>query len=96
MPSHIFHLAAITDLRLASEINIVPFVNMSRNAISAAEAYNAELIYISTAGSVDGLKSSYPDWFNGNPLSVYGEQKWPARYVYLIAMFLIIFIEQDG
>ena len=50
---------------------------------SAAEACNAELIYISTAGSVDGLKSSYPDWFNGNPLSVYGESKMAGEICFL-------------
>jgi dTDP-4-dehydrorhamnose reductase len=78
-PDYLFHLGAYTDLEYC-EKNADDTYNTNtlavENAVYIANELNIPLLYISTAGIFDGLKTSYDDWDQANPLGVYARSKY--------------------
>ena len=49
------------------------------NAVAIANRLDIPLLYISTAGIVDGLKQEYDDWDQPNPLGHYARSKYAGE-----------------
>lgn len=47
----------------------------------AAQALNAAVVYISTAGIFDGKKEFYDDFDIPNPINVYGKSKYHGEVI---------------
>jgi dTDP-4-dehydrorhamnose reductase len=78
-PDYLFHLGAYTDLEYC-EKNPEDTYNTNttsvENAVYIANELDIPLLYISTAGIFDGLKTYYDDWDTPNPLGVYARSKY--------------------
>lgn len=78
-PEYLFHIGAHTGLEFCE--NNVDDAYLT-NTISVqyatyiANELNIPLVYISTAGIYDGLKETYDDWDQPNPLGVYARSKY--------------------
>ena len=78
------NLAALTDLEYC-ELN--PKIAWETNALGqeniclAAQALNAAVVYISTAGIFDGKKEFYDDFDIPNPINVYGKSKYHGEVI---------------
>lgn len=78
-PSHIFHLAAETDVDFSEKepdhaycTNVIGTLNVAL----ACQKYDAVMVYISTVGVFGGEKSDlYTEFDEPNPVSVYGKTK---------------------
>jgi dTDP-4-dehydrorhamnose reductase len=84
-PDSIVHLAAWTDVEGAEDKDNhdrVFAVNAlgTRNLVAAAEAANAEILYLSTDYVFDGEKGSpYHEWDQPNPLGHYARSKYAGE-----------------
>jgi dTDP-4-dehydrorhamnose reductase len=81
----IFHLAALTDLEFCETHPMRAYLTNSmgvENAVRIAEEYDAELIYISTAGIFDDpTQESFTDYDIPSPKSVYGKSKYSGELI---------------
>ena len=84
-PDYLFHLGALTDLEYCevNQDNAYLTNTLSvENAVAITNQLKIPILYISTAGIFDGLKDSYDDWDQPNPIGVYGRTKYLGeRYV---------------
>lgn len=82
-PDLVLHLAAETDLEFCeTHPNIAENTNATgtRYIAELAEAYDATLVYISTAGVFDGEKEGfYTEDDTPNPIMVYGQTKYDGE-----------------
>ena len=78
-PTAIFNLSALTDLE-ECETHAGDAISTnaggSANCAALAKKFNAEYVYISTAGIFDGKQEFYNDWSVPNPLCVYAKSKY--------------------
>jgi len=78
-PDIIFHLAALTDLEFQEKNPEEAYRTNAlgtENIVLLAKEHNITLLYISTAGIVDGKKDVYDDFDAPNPISAYGKSKF--------------------
>lgn len=81
-PDIIVNLAAETDLEVC-EVNVD--LTYKTNALGPeilthiASKLDKPLVHVSTAGIVDGTKSSYTEYDTPNPLSIYGKSKYEGE-----------------
>jgi dTDP-4-dehydrorhamnose reductase len=78
-PTAIFNLSALTDLEECETHAgdaIATNAGGSANCAALAMKFNAEYVYISTAGIFDGKQEFYNDWSVPNPLCVYAKSKY--------------------
>jgi len=81
-PEFIVNLAALTDLEyceLNQEDAWLTNTLGTENIALIANRIDAPLVYISTAGIVDGAKDIYNDFGTHRPLSVYGKSKYAGE-----------------
>jgi len=81
-PDFIVNLAALTDLEyceLNQEDAWLTNTLGTENLALIASRLDAPLVYISTAGIVDGTKDIYHDFGSHSPLSVYGKSKYAGE-----------------
>jgi dTDP-4-dehydrorhamnose reductase len=82
-PDMVVHLAAETDLEYCeSHPNVAKETNAlaTQTVAKLSEKYGATLIYISTAGVFDGLKTGpYTELDKPNPIMVYGQTKYEGE-----------------
>ena len=71
-PNYLFHLGAHTDLEYC-EVNPDDAYRTNtiavENAVYIANELDIPILYISTAGIFDGMKDTYDDWDQPNPLN---------------------------
>lgn len=88
-PDYLFHLGAHTDLEYCEqhvEDTYLTNTTSVENAVWIANRLDIPLLYISTAGIVDGSKDSFDDWDLPNPLGHYARSKYAGElYVTQIA-----------
>ena len=81
-PNYLFHLGAHTDLEYC-EINPDDTYTTNtiavENAVYIANELDIPILYISTAGIFDGMKDTYDDWDQPNPLGLYGRSKYAGE-----------------
>jgi dTDP-4-dehydrorhamnose reductase len=81
----IFHLAALTDLEYCESHQKNAWATNTlgvENAAIMAKKYDAELVYISTAGIFDGAEDQvFTDYDNPSPESVYGKSKYKGELI---------------
>jgi dTDP-4-dehydrorhamnose reductase len=78
-PDLMINLAALTDLEYCEQHPDEAWVTNAlgqENICSVSQRFNAEVVYISTAGIFDGKKEFYHDFDIPNPLSYYGKSKY--------------------
>ncbi|MCF6184512.1 MAG: SDR family oxidoreductase [Bacteroidales bacterium] len=78
-PDIVLHLAALTDLEYCETNQNDSWLTNAlgtENISILSDKYNAELIYISTAGIFDGEKEYFNDFDRPNPLSIYAKSKY--------------------
>ena len=78
-PDYLFHLGAYTDLEyceLNPDDTYATNTLAAENAVHIANELDIPLLYISTAGIYDGLKETYDDWDQPNPLGHYARSKY--------------------
>ncbi len=78
-PTIVFHLAALTDLEYCELHHKDTWATNAlgvENIALSAKAYDALMVYISTAGIFDGKKDEYNDYDLPNPLSYYAKSKF--------------------
>ena len=78
-PDYLFHLGAYTDLEyceLNPDDTYATNTLAVENAVHIANELGIPLLYISTAGIYDGLKETYDDWDQPNPLGHYARSKY--------------------
>jgi len=81
-PDLIINLAALTDLEYCERNPAEAWLTNSlgaENTALIANQLDVPLVYISTAGIVDGAKDVYDDFGPHNPLSVYGKSKYEGE-----------------
>lgn len=82
-PDMIFHLAAETSLEYCEDNPDKAFNNNTigiQNAALLSKKYNIELVYISTAGVFNGLKSKpYDEFDTPDPIMIYGKSKYEGE-----------------
>ncbi len=81
-PDYLFHLGAHTDLEYCEEhVEDTYLTNTTsvENAVWIANRLDIPLLYISTAGIVDGSKDSFDDWDLPNPLGHYARSKYAGE-----------------
>jgi dTDP-4-dehydrorhamnose reductase len=84
-PDVVYHLAAHTDLEYcetnsddAYKTNVVG----TQNVVLAAELINATVVYVSTAGVFDGVKTTpYNEFDQPHPINIYGSSKYQGELV---------------
>ncbi|CEG13954.1 Dtdp-4-dehydrorhamnose reductase [groundwater metagenome] len=78
-PDYVFHLAAFTDLEYSekhpNEAYLTNVIGTENIALLCRE-FNITMVYISTAGVVDGKKEFYTEYDDPNPLNIYGKTKY--------------------
>ncbi len=78
-PDYVFHLAALTDLEYCekhpNEAYLTNAFGTENIALLCAE-FDIVMVYISTAGVVDGKKEFYTEYDEPNPLNIYGNTKY--------------------
>jgi dTDP-4-dehydrorhamnose reductase len=81
-PDFLINLAALTDLEYcethADEAWLANTLGAENLALTAAKL-NIPLVYISTAGIVDGQQDVYNDFGRHAPLSIYGKSKYEGE-----------------
>lgn len=78
-PDFLINLAALTDLEYCEKNQENAWLTNclgAENLALIAARLNIPLVYISTAGIVDGEQDVYNDFGSHNPLSVYGKSKY--------------------
>ena len=78
-PDYLFHLGAYTDLEYCEDHPEDTYATNTlavENAVHIANELDIPLLYISTAGIFDGLKETYDDWDQPNPLGHYARSKY--------------------
>jgi dTDP-4-dehydrorhamnose reductase len=78
-PDIIFHLAALTDLEFQEKNPDESYKTNAlgtENIVLIAKEHDIPVLYISTAGIVDGKKDLYDDFDTPNPISTYGKSKY--------------------
>src|SRR4051794_31596135 len=78
-PDYLFHLGAYTDLEYCEEHPDDAYATNTlavEHAVHIANELDVPLLYISTAGIFDGLKETYDDWDEPNPLGHYARSKY--------------------
>ncbi len=78
-PDIVLHLAALTDLEYCEthqENSWKTNALGTENIAILSDKYNAELVYISTAGIFDGEQEYFNDFDKPNPLSIYAKSKY--------------------
>ncbi len=84
-PDMVLHLAAETDVdRCEREVDHAYRSNMvgTLNIALACQAYNIELVYVSTAGVFDGANPEpYTEFDAANPLTVYAKSKYEGEKI---------------
>lgn len=81
-PDALFHLGAHTDLEYCERhIDDTYLTNTLavENAVAIANRLDIPLLYISTAGIVDGQQQEYDDWDAPRPLGHYARSKYAAE-----------------
>jgi dTDP-4-dehydrorhamnose reductase len=81
-PDCLFHLGAHTDLEYCEqhvEDTYLTNTTSVENAVWIANRLDIPLLYISTAGIVDGSKDSFDDWDLPNPLGHYARSKYAGE-----------------
>ena len=81
-PDYLFHLGAHTDLEYCEQhVDDTYLTNTTsvENAVWIANRLDIPLLYISTAGIVDGSKDSFDDWDLPNPLGHYARSKYAGE-----------------
>ncbi|MDT9599690.1 SDR family oxidoreductase [Sphingosinicella rhizophila] len=81
-PDYLFHLGAHTSLEYCEENYDDAYLTNAlavENAAHIANRLDIPLLYISTAGIFDGLKESYDDWDDPNPLGHYARSKFAGE-----------------
>jgi dTDP-4-dehydrorhamnose reductase len=81
-PDFILNLAALTDLEYCERNQENAWLTNAlgaENIALIANRINVPLVYISTAGIVDGSQEIYNDYGTHNPLSVYGKSKYAGE-----------------
>lgn len=81
-PHFILNLAAVTDLEyceLHQEDAWLTNALGAENIALIAKRLKVPLVYISTAGIVDGSQETYHDFGTHNPISVYGKSKYAGE-----------------
>lgn len=81
-PDALFHLGAHTDLEYCERnIDDTYLTNTTsvENAVWIANRLDIPLLYISTAGIVDGSKESFDDWDEPNPMGHYARSKYAGE-----------------
>ncbi len=81
-PDYLFHLGAHTDLEYCEqhvEDTYLTNTTSVENAVWIANRLDIPLLYISTAGIVDGSKDSFDDWDLPNPLGHYARSKYAGE-----------------
>lgn len=81
-PDALFHLGAHTDLEYCErhvEDTYLTNTLAVENAVAIANRLDIPLLYISTAGIVDGLQQEYDDWDSPNPLGHYARSKYAGE-----------------
>ena len=82
-PSLVLHLAAETDLEFCETNRDVSFAtnaDATRTVAEFAEAAEATLVYVSTAGVFDGKKADpYTEGDTPHPINVYGDAKFQGE-----------------
>jgi dTDP-4-dehydrorhamnose reductase len=83
-PDFIINLAALTDLEYCEENEENSWLTNTlgmENIALVANRLDIPLIYISTAGIVDGEQDVYNDFGSHNPLSIYAKSKYEGEFV---------------
>jgi dTDP-4-dehydrorhamnose reductase len=81
-PDLILNLAALTDLEYCEQHQENAWLTNAlgpENTALIAARLDIPLVYISTAGIVDGTKEVYDDFGRHNPISVYGKSKYEGE-----------------
>ena len=81
-PHYLFHLGAHTDLEyceLNPDDTYKTNTTAVENAVYIANDLGIPILYISTAGIFDGMKDTYDDWDQPNPLGHYGKSKYAGE-----------------
>ncbi len=81
-PDFLINLAALTDLEYCEKNQENAWLTNclgAENLALIAARLNIPLVYISTAGIVDGKQDVYNDFGSHNPLSVYGKSKYAGE-----------------
>jgi len=81
-PDYLFHLGAYTDLEFCElhpdETYVTNTISVE-NAVYIANELDIPLLYISTAGIVDGKKETYDEWDVPSPLGHYARSKYAGE-----------------
>jgi dTDP-4-dehydrorhamnose reductase len=83
-PDFLINLAALTDLEYCEKNQENAWLTNclgSENLALIASSLDIPLVYISTAGIVDGKQDVYHDFGRHNPLSVYGKAKYEGELI---------------
>jgi len=83
-PDFIINLAALTDLEYCEQNEEDSWLTNAlgmENIALIANRLDVPLIYISTAGIVDGQQDVYNDFGTHNPLSVYAKSKYEGEFI---------------
>jgi dTDP-4-dehydrorhamnose reductase len=83
-PDFIINLAALTDLEYCEQNEEDAWLTNTlgmENISLIANKLKVPLVYISTAGVVDGERDVYHDFGMHNPLSIYAKSKYEGEYV---------------
>ncbi|MEE9336673.1 MAG: NAD(P)-dependent oxidoreductase [Methylococcaceae bacterium] len=83
-PDFIINLAALTDLEYCEENEEDSWLTNAlgmENIALIANRLDVPLIYVSTAGIVDGKQDVYNDFGVHNPLSIYAKSKYEGEFV---------------
>ena len=78
-PDLLFHLGANTSLEYCEQNPDDTYLTNTtsvENAVYLANELDIPLLYISTAGIFDGVRDSYDDWDQPNPLGHYARSKY--------------------
>jgi len=83
-PDFIVNLAALTDLEYCEKNEEDAWLTNTlgmENIALVANRLNVPVVYISTAGVVDGERDVYHDFGMQNPLSVYAKSKYEGEFI---------------
>jgi len=81
-PDYLFHLGAYTDLEfceLNQDDTYATNTMAVENAVYISNKLNIPLLYISTAGIFDGVKDTFDDWDQPNPMGHYARSKYAGE-----------------
>ena len=83
-PDFIINLAALTDLEYCEQNEEDAWLTNAlgtENIALLAQKFDVPMVYISTAGIVDGRQDIYNDFGQHNPLSVYAKSKYEGELI---------------